>query len=309
MRELNIWISKRFLPYSVDPRSRSLSPVQSWLSQPRWCLASVYLRFLRCDTSWMLSFSPKSCMRKEYPLSSLEPTRLPCRHNVAKPAECWHVFKPQVFYTGREWTIHKQVHIWVESELMRLDVSAAVIAKLALECLRVPGYPVIWFLRLECKYDGHSAQFMEVWGTFLGVLLALPFFSYSIFFLIASILWYSIYTYAYPYSAIHIRCSWVGSPVPGCLGFWIARFQRFGTISSTSRCLKLNGPNACSACRTKVAPAFIHVGLVSNMSHFWVKAFWGYLCTWPLVSLSSDWLRCPLLRKSLSPVAIVFFGI
>ena len=49
---------------NVDPRSRSLSPVQSWLSQPRWCLASVYLRFLRCDTSWMLSFSPKSCMRK-----------------------------------------------------------------------------------------------------------------------------------------------------------------------------------------------------------------------------------------------------
>ena len=73
---------------NVDPRSRSLSPVQSWLSQPRWCLASVYLRFLRCDTSWMLSFSPKSCMRKKYPLSSLEPTRLPCRHNVAKPAEC-----------------------------------------------------------------------------------------------------------------------------------------------------------------------------------------------------------------------------
>ena len=167
---------------NVDPRSRSLSPVQSWLSQPRWCLASVYLRFLRCDTSWMLSFSPKSCMRKEYPLSSLEPTRLPCRHNVAKPAECWHVFKPQVFYTGREWTIHKQVHIWVESELMRLDVSAAVIAKLAFECLRVPGCPVIWFLRLECKYDEHSAQFMEVWVTFLGVLLALPFFLLYIFF-------------------------------------------------------------------------------------------------------------------------------
>ncbi len=70
------------------------------------------------------------------------------------------------------------------------------------------------FLRLECKFDEHSAQFMEVWGTFLGVPSGFVHLLYNMFFLLSIILNMSIYIYIHNIY-IYIFYSWAGSPVPG----------------------------------------------------------------------------------------------
>lgn len=122
-----------------------------------------------------------------------------------------------------------------------------------------------------------------------------------------------VYMILYIYAHIHIRkyifrCSWVGSTVPGCLGFW----QGSSVLEQSLQHLDVwssMGPMLAQLVGPKWHLRLFMWELVSNMSHFWVKAFWGYLCTWPLMSVSSDWLRCPLLRNSLSPMAIVYFGI